>query len=279
MDIDSPEINHKRHKRTVTDSNIICIVDDSQDQGHKVRHRRSLTCPRDFFRSPSAGTPQTEPLSDTGTTKSINSDPPLIVSLGDDVVKENHHHQPFAKSTEISNTFLGRDIDVRTKHKSNRPLHCYDAFKSLSSSNSGLDESFRLVRSLSQSNVIDVHQLASKKTMKDFWQMAFWKQFESSTFYIATLNTLGGLMFTVGASKPFPQSVLENLYVTGSTLFLCGCALILFRVKVNASDEWNLLQQRKQLESSKITQLHGVLSSLKRFFVHFRYYLLCSFSQ
>lgn len=84
--------------------------------------------------------------------------------------------------------------------------------------------------------------------------MAFWKQFESPTFYIAALFALGGLMFTIGACNLLSsQSVLQNIYLAGSTLFLCGCALILYRVMINASDEWNLLQESRMA-------LHALLS-------------------
>ena len=223
----------RRHKRSGTGPNIICIMEDVEDHGHRVRHRRSLTCPHDLFQSSSAGTSQTEPLTDIETTESINSDSP-------------------AESTEISQTFLGKDIIVKAKPKSNKSLNCYDAFKSLSS-NSSFDESFRLIRSLSQSNVINIHQLPSEKMMEDFRHMAFWKQFKSPTFYIAAIFTLGGLMFTIGACKLLSQSVRQNLYLAGSTLFMCGGTLILFRVKINASDEWNLLQESR-------LALHALLS-------------------
>eukprot|EP00956_Cyclotella_meneghiniana_P004368 scaffold5318_cov73-Cyclotella_meneghiniana.AAC.14 len=50
---------------------------------------------------------------------------------------------------------------------------------------------------------------------------------------------------TKAECKVFPESLLPNVYLIGSTLFFCGSAAVLYRVTMNVSDEWDLLQESR----------------------------------
>ena len=79
-----------------------------------------------------------------------------------------------------------------------------------------------------QSNLIDLtasHQLASDT--EDLKHVAFSQLLQSTWYYTAALYTLGGFMLTIAECKVLPQSMLQDVYLIGSTLMFCGSAAVL----------------------------------------------------
>jgi hypothetical protein len=224
------DVPYSVHKRLRSDSNAIFLFKDVEvkDLQTKSRHRRAPTCPADIFKRTSMETGETEPLTKTECT-----------------VAEDQ--------TDDQNTtwtsFLGKDIMLKATPQHKVQMHCYDAFVSFSRNEANLDRSFRVVKRLSQSNLIDltcIQEMVHKKSHKELRKAALLQQFELPALYISIAYTIGGVMFTVGeCALGFSASTIQNIYLTGSSLYFSGSAGILYRAWLNVKNEWNLLQESR----------------------------------
>lgn len=194
----------------------------------KIRHQRTPTCPAEIFkRSSLAGTAETESLTDSECT-AFNGE----------------------ISPRSTVTILGKDVTIKELPKNKTHVHCYDVFVSFSHNGVNLDGPFRVIKRLSQSNLIDVEsirQFATRKSMSELRMTALCQQLRLPSLYIALSYAVGGLLFTISELSflDFSSSSVHNVYLAGSTLYLCGSTGILYRAWLNVRDEWNLLQESR----------------------------------
>lgn len=221
------------HKRLLSDSNAMFPFKDIEIKSPPMQanHRRSPTCPADIFKRASVIT------CDTGDTESLTN---TLCTVADD--QTDHQITPWT-------SFLGKDIMLKAVPKQKAHMPCYDAFVSFSRNEVDLDRSFRVVKRLSQSNLIDItciRDMAHKKSHKELQKAALLQQFELPALYISIAYTFGGLMFTVGeCALGLSPMAIQNIYLTGSCLYFCGSAGVLYRAWLNVKNEWNLLQESR----------------------------------
>ncbi|KAL3795288.1 hypothetical protein ACHAWO_010422, partial [Cyclotella atomus] len=171
-------------KRLRSDSNAIFVFNDVHiktiDFPAKTRHRRAPTCPA--FKMKSSITLETEDTDSLTDSECSIADDKLVLWK--------------RSSSESSEATEGK-------------MHCYDAFVSFSRNEPSLEASFRIIRSMSKSNLIDVSlrqidvtsvcQLISKKAMKELRKIAFRRLFKMPSLYLSILHTTAGFMLTIGA--------------------------------------------------------------------------------
>lgn len=200
------------HKRLRSDSNAMFVLKNShlqvndEPQVIKARHKRAPTCPADLFKRSSLvtyKTDETESLTDTECTVTVDNN-----------------------TSSWTTCIVSKDIILKELPKRKTHLHCYDAFVSFSKNELNIDGSFRMIKRLSQSNLIDIsniRQMASKKTIKELRMTALLHQFYLPSLYISIAYTIGGFMFTIGeCNLGFTPSMIQNIYLTGSSLYFFG---------------------------------------------------------
>lgn len=95
-------------------------------------------------------------------------------------------------------------------------------------------------------DVASLRQLETNKSTGELQKKACLKQLHLPIFYISVLYAAAGFLFTISELQfGFSASSLQNIYLTGSTLYLCGSIGILGRAWMNVSNEWDLLQQSR----------------------------------
>ena len=217
------------HKRLRSDSNIVFVLKDLhekvvKDPSVRAKHRRSPTCPPNVFKRTSLATFETESMTDTERS---------------------------APDVEVSTcaSLLGKDISFKGRPKQKANFECYDMFISFSKDEPDIDGSFRVIKRISKSDAIDTQEvcrMASEETTLKLRQMACRKLLCRSSFYISVAYALGGFMFTIGECQlGFSPSGVQNIYLTGSSLYFFGSAGILYRAWMNVSNEWDLLQESR----------------------------------
>lgn len=221
-----PSVSHEgMYKRSVSDSSVIVVIKgvDANEKHSRPRHKKAPTYPEYPLERMSFGTAETESLTDTECT-----------------VLEDHIYTLAP---------LPREDIVLSTNRSIAHLQCYDAFVSLNKDAPCLDGSFRMIQRLSRSNMIDVaslRQLDTNKSTDELQKKACLKQLHLPIFYISVLYAAAGFLFTISELQfGFSASSLQNIYLTGSTLYLCGSIGILGRAWMNVSNEWDLLQQSR----------------------------------
>jgi hypothetical protein len=66
---------------------------------------------------------------------------------------------------------------------------------------------------------------------------------ELPSFHVALLYAVGGFLFTIGACNiGLSSAVVQNLFLSGSSIYLCGSAFVMYKTILNASKDWALLQ-------------------------------------
>ena len=209
------------HKRLCSDSNAMFVIKElniKERRAVKATHKRAPTCPPDLFKRTSLATCETESITDTECSVPASD----WASL------------------------LGEDITVNVKLKSRIQVQCHEAFLSCSKNQSNPEASFRTIKRMSNSNVVDIRSI-QEKPVKDFKQKAFLQLIFTPLFYVSVAFTLGGLMFTIGACLRFSLPVTQNIYLTGSSMYLFGCIGILYRTWIGTRDVWNLLQEIRKV--------------------------------
>jgi hypothetical protein len=209
-----------KHKRLSSDNAIFAV---SKLPIQARSHKRAPTCPADLFKRTSSFTCETASLTDTECTVSTDQ-----------------------VSTRTS--FLGKDIHIALKAEPqpNTQLHYYDAFMSFSKDEPNFESSFRVIKRLSQSNLIDVTLASQKTSSSELRRTAFWQQFYLPSLYISIAYMIGGFLFTIGeCSLGFSPLTIQNIYLSGSSLYFMGSAGILYRAWANVRDEWDLLQESR----------------------------------
>jgi hypothetical protein len=206
------------HKRLRSDSNAIFVFNDVHI---KTRHRRAPTCPA--FNMKSSITLETE------DTDSLTDSECSIA--GDRLV-----------------SVIGRDLSLKVLKQPKEKMHCYDAFVSFSRNEPSLEASFRIIRSISKSNLIDVShrqidvtsvcQLTSKKAMKELRKVAFRPLFKMPSLYLSILHTTAGFMLTIGAlDLGLSPWRIQIFYFIGSAGYLSGSTCILCLAWMKVRDE------------------------------------------
>ena len=211
---DASNMRRREYKRFLTYSHL-----QSKEQPLRARIERAPTFPYDGFRRNSLVLTEEEQITDAaGRVQSDNNVSLLALNMS-----------------------LNKELD------STQLLYCYDVFKTLSKDNpTNLDHSFCLVRNLCLSNPVDQQQLASQKTMNELRYLAFRRQFHLPSFYIATLYSIGGFLFTIGELPfRFSLSAIQNIYLMGATLFFCGSAVSFYQAWLKISNDWEFLQESR----------------------------------
>lgn len=214
------------HKKLCSDSNVMFVLkelDIKEPRALKTRHKRAPTCPPDLFNRTSLATCETESITDTEC-----SEP----------------HDLISDWTSL----LGKDVILNTKLKSLLQIpYCHDPLLSISKDQSNFETPFSDIERMSSSNVVDTCSIR-KNSFTNIKQKAFRQLLVSPMLYISVAFTLGGLMFTIGAC-PLRLSlpVTQNIFLVGSSMYFFGCIGILYRTWKDTSDEWDLLQEIRNM--------------------------------
>lgn len=120
-------------------------------------------------------------------------------------------------------------------------IDCCNAFKSIH-----IDASFNVLNQMSTESVIDmtrIYHLPSYKTNHDLRPRAIYQLLHLPVFYNAILFLVGGLMFVLGeCASGNSVSIIQNIYLAGSSLYFCGSLGIIFEDWMTVHNAWNLLQ-------------------------------------
>ena len=237
----TPSTNATRlgmHKRLRSDSNAIFVFKDLRasikGQPIKSRHKRAPTCPADIFNFQSSITLE------TGETEST-------ASLTDS--------ECTMEGEKTYTNLLGKDITLKAASRRKAVMHCYAAFVSFSRNQANLESSFRVMKHLTRSSLVDINsiqQIVSVDTSKDIRRTAFRQLFYMASFYTSIAHTTAGLMLTIGAlDLGLTPYTVQIFYFIGSSLYFSGSTGILFRAWKQVRDEWMLLQESR-------LALHGI---------------------
>ncbi|KAL3793251.1 hypothetical protein HJC23_000793 [Cyclotella cryptica] len=216
------------HKRLRSDSNVNIVRELLARDAPLAVHRRAPTCPAAIF--------------DLFETKRLSLNTCETKSLTDSECTNDH--------LSTWSSLVGKDILLEGNLKNKIEFDFYDALISFGMDEStNLNASFRVMTRLSGCSTTDMtsmRQLATDVTKKDLRRLAFHQLVHLPSMYIAIAYMIGGLMFTVGECQwGFSASTIQNIYLTGSSLYFCGSTGILFRAWMNVSCEWNQLQDSR----------------------------------
>ncbi len=79
-----------------------------------------------------------------------------------------------------------------------------------------------------------------------YHNLNLWQEIAMSTsFYIAVLYTVAGLLFTIGAiidAVFFTHDAVQNIFLSGSCIYFCGSSFVLFKQWQSARSSWDSLQ-------------------------------------
>ena len=233
----SRDLLHRRrqHRRLSSDSKSI-VINASAFAGHK----RAPTCPPAF-------------LGIFDFTLDLDLDDIDERSAGtcDTVLMTASDFAMEKVSIGCDKSLVGRDISLSLKRQNQ--LDCYDVYISFGGGHTTFDASTRVLKQVNNDGKIhlqDIRRIVSESSQKHAKKnfvshhVAICKNLlELPSFHVALLYAVGGFLFTIGACNiGLSSAVVQNLFLSGSSVYLCGSAFVMYKTILNASKDWALLQ-------------------------------------